>query len=171
MIAADLFIPNAWTDPANGNVRTDMWGIMSDGTPTVTAYPIIGFTNYGGSPRLRVFDGEISGGWVDLSNTVNTDAWTSLSIELTATSFVYRVDGSVVYTDSTINGTTAFSAAIMQAYNFGDPSISGTILAPYTAHWDNAVVVPEPSTYVAGALLLLPFGLGAVRKFQNRRKA
>lgn len=32
-------------------------------------------------------------------------------------------------------------------------------------------VVPEPSTYVAGALLLLPFGVSAVRKLRKNRVA
>ncbi len=32
-------------------------------------------------------------------------------------------------------------------------------------------VVPEPSTYVAGALMLLPFGMSAVRKFRKSRAA
>ncbi|MGC3961034.1 MAG: hypothetical protein QM813_24815 [Verrucomicrobiota bacterium] len=50
----------------------------------------------------------------------------------------------------------------MQAYNFADPSISGATLVDYTANWSNTPV-PEPSTYVAGALLLLPFGAHTLR--------
>lgn len=34
-----------------------------------------------------------------------------------------------------------------------------------------ATAVPEPSTYLAGALMLLPFGLGAVRRMRASRKA
>jgi hypothetical protein len=46
--------------------------------------------------------------------------------------------------------------------------------------WDKAsdvnvqvigTVVPEPSTYLAGALLLLPFGVNTLRKFRNNRQA
>lgn len=52
-LAADLYIPDSWRDAvANGNVRTDMWGVMQNAVPVVpvvTAYPIIGFTNYGGA--------------------------------------------------------------------------------------------------------------------------
>jgi len=31
--------------------------------------------------------------------------------------------------------------------------------------------VPEPSTYIAGALLLLPFGASTIRRFRNRKQA
>ena len=31
--------------------------------------------------------------------------------------------------------------------------------------------VPEPSTYIAGALLLLPFGASTVRHFRKKRTA
>lgn len=34
-----------------------------------------------------------------------------------------------------------------------------------------ATPVPEPSTCIAGALLLLPFGASAVRKLRSSRKA
>ena len=137
-----------------------MWGVMSDGL-AVTEYPIIGFTNYGGAARLRVWDGDV--GWVDLANAVAFDAWTSLSIELTATSFVYSVNGTPVYTDSTINGSTSFSATIMQAYNFADPSIAGATPVDYTAHWSNTGSVPDGGTTLVllGCALT---GLGALRR-------
>jgi hypothetical protein len=35
----------------------------------------------------------------------------------------------------------------------------------------NQVVVPEPTTMIAGALLLLPFGLGTLRKLRKNRTA
>ena len=53
-ISADLFIDAAWGNAANGSVRTNIWGITSDGTRTSAdpyshraAYPRMGFTNYG----------------------------------------------------------------------------------------------------------------------------
>lgn len=36
---------------------------------------------------------------------------------------------------------------------------------------DTVTVVPEPTTMIAGALLLLPFGASAIRKLRNRRTA
>jgi hypothetical protein len=150
-VAADLYIPSAWSDPANGSIRTDMWGVMSNGS-SVTDYPVIGFTNYGGTARYRVWEANIDA-WIDLPTPVTYDTWTAFEITFTGSSYVYSIDGSSVYTDTTINGSTGFSAVIMQAYNFsGDPSITGADPVDYTAHWSNAAAdpafdpAPEPGT-------------------------
>jgi len=170
MISADLWIPTAWADPANGSIRTDIWGVMSHGT-NVTAYPILGFTTYGGASRFRVWDGNTADGWVDLATSVAYNAWNSLAIEFTGSAFVFSVNGSVVYTDATTDGTTGFSAIIMQAYNFyGDTSLTGSTPVDYTAYWSNTPVVPEPATYLAGALMLLPFGTSLIRRLKSTRR-
>lgn len=166
VLSADLWIPTTWAVPANGSFRSDIWGVMTDGS-AVSDYPILGFTSYGGASRFRVWDDTA---WVDLATSVNYDAWNSLAISYTGSSYVYSINGTTVYTDNTINGSTGFSAVIMQAYNFADPSISGATLVDYTAHWSNTPV-PEPSTYVAGALLLLPFGISTIRKLRKNRTA
>lgn len=141
-LSADLFIPASWGNAANGNVRTDMWGVMVDVSSTISAYPIIGFTNYGGVPRLRVWDDDI--GWVDLATPVAYNVWTNFAIELQANSSInFYVNGALVYTDYATSNSAAFSEVIMQAYNFDDPSITGAVLAPYVAHWSNSVLVPS----------------------------
>ena len=173
-IAADLYIENSWATADNGNVRSDIWGIMANTAfdPSnlfagITDYPIFGFTNYGGAPRYRAFDADSVNGWVDLNVPVVYGAWNSFEILFTGSSYDFLLNGSLVYSDTTINGTTGFRGTIMQAFNFGDSSSTGTPganVADYTARWSNtrAQAVPEPGTIALLALALA--GLVAVRR-------
>lgn len=158
MISASLFIPLTWSDPAvSGDVRSDLWGVMTDGTPTPTDYPIIGFSNYGGAARYRVWD-DTAGIWIDLAVPVLYDQWTSFGIALTSSSIVYTINGSTVWTLTNIGSTNTFKEVIMQAYNFADPSLTNTNVQPYTAYWASGAPEPGPAVLVLGGTLLIYIG-------------
>lgn len=161
-LSADLFVPLEWSDEGSGTVRTDMWGVMGDGS-NITKYPIIGFTNLGGTARFRIWDDST---WLDLGVAVNFDAWNSLSITLDGSDFVYSVNGVDVFTDTTPTGSTQFDEVIMQSYNFfGDPSLGNVNPVEYTSYWANvgSASVPEPA-----AMAL--FGIGLVGAGVARRR-
>lgn len=162
VLTADLWVPMSWSDALNGSRRSDMWGVMSDGA-SVTDYSIIGFTNYGGDARFRIWDSDTANGWVDLVNTVVYGAWNTLRVEFTGDSFVYSVNWQAAYTDTTVNGSTQLDRVLMQAYNFYDNSISGAVANDYSANWS----VPEPATMAVLVTGLL--GVGAARRRRTAR--
>ncbi len=160
-LSADLWVPEEWRSEANGSRRTDMWGVMTDGS-LVTDYPIIGFTNYGGTPTFRVWD-DIA--WVNLSDPIQYGSWNRLSLLFTGASYEYYVNGNLAYTDNTLGaGTTGFSATIMQIYNLGDPAFPNAVVNDYSAHWDNVGDVPEPATLSLAGLSLMGLGIWHRRK-------
>jgi len=136
-----------------------MWAVGVDATGTVQDYAVIGFTDQNGTGTYRIWNDQ-TGIWTYISSPVAYNAWTSFSISFNGTSFVYSIDGTQVGALAN-SGSTSISEVIMQAYNFG-----GT----YTADWSNTPV-PEPTTIVAGAMLLLPFGLSGLRMLRKSRMA
>jgi hypothetical protein len=77
---------------------------------------------------------------------------------------------------------SALGALTYDGYNIGDMTVNwagieignwdnGNSVIPASADFDSITVVPEPTTMIAGALLLLPFGASSLRILRKTRTA
>lgn len=135
-ISADLYIASDWQ---TSHRRADIWATMGNNSNSVTRYPIIGFANTTGTnPTWRVWT---NSGWVNLPDPIGFvyGAWYNLKIYFTSTSFDYYINNQFVYSDTDIGGSTKFMNMIIQAYNFGDPTLppGQYALESYDVYWDN----------------------------------
>lgn len=162
---ASLWVPQDWATNVGGNRRTDMWGVGVDSSNSISAYPILGFTNSAGAGTFQYWDS--NGSWTQVNASPNYGAWNDLEIKLGAGGFEYYVNGALVGSDLGSVGSIGFSEVIMQAYNFNGVSTTGT--GDYSAYWANSSSVPEPGTYA-----LMGIGLASLallrRKSYNKQE-
>lgn len=160
-VSAYLYVPGSWLNPSAGARRTDMWLVVNDppSTPDPRDFPLIGFTNNDLSDSFvgwRAWD-SMHGVWVNFGAAVLANAWNKLSItDLPGNQFQYAVNGVVQGTIAGDVTDTTFNSLLMQAYNFGDPTLAGSpVVNGYTADWANKV--PEPAS-----LTLISLGMAAL---------
>jgi hypothetical protein len=90
------------------------------------------------------------------------------------------VDGSTFYanaktgtstTDATVFNASAGAYGVVALNLFTDANYNGAYDLGEVAHQDQLGIVPEPSTVIAGALLLLPFGASTLRILRKKSEA
>jgi hypothetical protein len=173
-VSADLFVASAFNTTTGTLMRTDLWTRDSNPVENNSNYPIFGITNASPtdgfnasagdrSVRFRAYDSSI--GWVDLGmpGGFTFDAWHNLSISSTGSVFEFRLDGTLLHTDTTYSDPLYpnLQTVFLEAYNFGQAG-------SYSVLWDNLNAVPEPSTYAA-ILGLAALGFVGFRRFRRQR--
>jgi len=131
-----LYIPSGW---ATTNKRmAGFWGVATDASNAVSAYPIVEFTSDGGVPRFRVWESG-TGVWVDLGlpGGFAYDSWITLSMKLLATGEFELRAGSLLYTtiSSAPDASIKLKSIILQGHNY-DPNVPGQGVS-YDIYWDN----------------------------------
>ena len=153
ILAVDVYVP---ADYATNLRNVGLWGVTYDSAPQIVGYPILNFASTNPSngcdptpqsPRFRLWTQDVDqnpsngyqAGWVDMMSVSTFDVWYRLEIELTGTSYIFRVkdaNGAVLATavDIITWGAIRFGEVILNAYNFG---------ADYDIYWDNLTVGPR----------------------------
>jgi hypothetical protein len=99
---------------------------------------------------LSLFNGPGSGAWFRLSSLAN---------------------GDLYYTSGGPPSSCSFSG-VLQPGEYTILAFARTGADGYDSSWSfDFEVVPEPSTCLVGALLLLPFGMQGIRHLRNRKQA
>jgi hypothetical protein len=167
-VSAKLFVNEAWLGSNAETARTDLWATAQDGSSAVTAYPIIGFTNFGGAARYRYWTGAA---WTDLGASVSA-GWNEVGFTLvSATQVKYTLNGADVGT-IVIDPTVGLGNVMLQGYNFygNDPALAGATPAANgtSYYWDDLAfsspgVIPLPSAALGGVALMGLSALGRRR--------
>jgi hypothetical protein len=152
-LVADLYIPSSWQ---SSHRIAMLWSTCFSNTDSVNGsfFNIFGFRNStGNNPGFYVFNNYV-GGYDSMNYPITYDTWYTLKVNLTASTFQYFINETLVRTDSDVNGTNYFGNIMLQAYNFGDSTLAANMQAfeSYDVYWDNAGVISTKD-------ILLPVGL------------
>jgi hypothetical protein len=151
--------PGYWQAPPLGGQSVDMSGNgngtieesisgLTIGTEYQLSFYMSG--NPDGDPTTKVLDVSLGGdnlGPFTYNRTAEGNSKTDMKYVLETVDFTYTGGGSLLTLGAGQNPSTAYGAVI------GDVSL---------------VAVPEPSTVVAGGLLLLPFGASTLRIMRKK---
>jgi len=138
-LTADLYIGSDWE---TNNRHASLWATTFNETDAISGYPIFGFTNGSG---FKIYsqdvdqdgndtdgDGYLESGWYTVGFPTSVwngyDAWYTLEIKLTASSYKYYINDELVWTDIMTFNSQYFGNMMLQGYNYNET---------YNIYWDN----------------------------------
>ncbi len=160
-LIADLYVGADW---GTKHRMATLWSSASDSTDATSYFNYFGFRNStGANPGFYVYGYHNIGDYTLVPVTITYGAWYRLKIELTDTAFNYSINGKVVLSDTTLNGTRYFANLMLQTYNFADSTLAAPNQAfeEYDVYWDN-VGAEQSSTVRANPSAV---ALGSAGKF------
>ncbi len=136
-VEAKLYVDPSW---AGKTVTAGMWGVtQSSKAADGNAWPIIAYTNKGGTGHFEMYDTMVTGDWTALSGTVTSGTSYTLEIAYNSLNKTYDFyvnnvkEGSETAVDSTGTGDTFdhFTGVIFDNYN---TAVAGN---DYTVQWSD----------------------------------
>ena len=168
-VSAKLYVNPNWLGSTPETARSDLWATGTNSpSPIATGFPIIGFTNFGGAPRFRFWNGA---GWTDLA-TAFAGGWNEVGFKLlSATQATYTFNGVDVGAIA-MNPSAELGNVMLQGFNFygTDPLTAGSTPAAggTSIFWDDLTfntqqVIPLPTAAMGGLAVLGLTSLGRRR--------
>lgn len=139
------------------------WGYYTPGTSTFNPYGgVSSVTLTSITDNLSTGKGTISflDPWGAATSSGTAVAYNNVSLSTSADGYLCLSGVGTTEAEGTGNMNPPFEA------DGGPPGLTGRIISDL----DEDALVPEPSTYLAGSLLLLPFAFSLVRKFRGAAK-
>lgn len=144
--------------------------IVSTPTPA-GSYQIAPVTGNGGMLFISDNNGytlSANVSWVNISSS-GTGGNANISGVINLSNINYDgVNADLVELASDINGVATLSYTFNSIVTLTDLTTEGGS-APFSGKISSTTPVPEPTTIIAGALLLLPFGMGVFRSLRKNR--
>lgn len=173
-IAADLYIPEEWTDGS----ALRWTSLLIRGDRIGTNYDkIIGFGTFSSNGESAVNTyWSVAGADLAVSSSIQPIiGWNHLEMifDPTGTSLSYLINGQLLYLDTSIgpDGVRDIKHIALIARNFNDPSVPLNYdpNSSYTAYWDNLTVTVVPEVSSLGLSGAAASAAGALRLRHKRR--
>ena len=154
-----------------GTLHTDPnTGLSMDNISIGTAYLYSQFRNGGLGTLTAAQAGQLQNAIWYLENEI-TFAQLSTMNSVDGTSYYTLAKTGTSTTDTTVFNDSLGAYGVI-AMNLFDGAYGTSVTSPngttYSLNQDQLAIVPEPTTMIAGALLLLPFGASTIRRMRKK---